>query len=64
MISYKRKSLCLNEQVFAECMRLHKVSEQQVDRVYLTEKKRLSRMLQQGDSYDDLVWLICERIGL
>lgn len=64
MIRYKGKFLQINEIVFNECMKLNRVPERYLDHVYITEKKRLSRMLQQNDSYDDLIWLICERIGL
>lgn len=64
MVSYKGRKLKLNQRVFNECMKLTVVSEWYVDQVYITEKKRLSKLLDDADSYDDLIWLICERIGL
>lgn len=64
LIRYKRRNLRINQRVFEECMKLHPASERTVDQVYITEKKRLSRMLQDGDCYEDMIWLLCERIRL
>ena len=64
MIRYKGRNLQISQRVFDECMKLKPVPENRKDIVYITEKKRLSRLLQEGDCYDDMIWLICERIRL
>lgn len=64
MIKYEKKELHINQKVFDECMKLTPVPENRVDQAYITQKKKLAKMLQEGDSYNDMVWLLWKRIGL
>lgn len=64
MMKYEQKELQINQRIFDECMKLTPAPENRVDQVYITQKKRLAKMLQEGDSYKDMVWLLWKRIGL
>ena len=64
MIEYQGKKLQIPQAIFDECMKLTPEPESRVDQVYIMQKKRLAKLLQESDSYDDMVWLIWKRIGL
>lgn len=64
MIRYGKRNLNINPLVYNEIMKLRRASEREVDQVYIREKKRLARLLLPGESYEDMICLLCKRIGL